>query len=53
MKTISEYISDILPKSVIYFVLIKAWPYASCGKYGDTIATDITMTKVIERWDDK
>lgn len=39
-----------VPKRLVYFVVIRAWAYATTGKYGNTEARAITATEVVERW---
>ena len=53
IKTIPEYICDILPDSVIYRAVIKAWAYSTTGEYANTNATDLTAIEMIKRWDTK
>ena len=47
------WVSKKVPNKLVYFVLIRAWAYATCGKYGTTNATEITMDEVIRRWEHK
>lgn len=45
------WISKKVPHKLVYFVLIRAWAYATCGKYGAENATTVTMDEVIRRWE--
>lgn len=49
-KTLSERIAWWLPKRIIYFCVIRAWAWATTGKYSDTIVPDITVEKILKRW---
>ncbi|HEY8309407.1 MAG TPA: hypothetical protein VIG47_02570 [Gemmatimonadaceae bacterium] len=40
-----------LPSEIIKWSVIRMWAHATTGHYGDTIASDITVFKIAERWD--
>ncbi len=46
-----QWIANHLPRRVIYFCVIRAWAYATTGKYSSTIAPDITVAEILKRWD--
>ena len=41
----------LLPRRVVYFCVIRAWAFATCGEYGTTVATEVTADEVVQRWD--
>lgn len=45
------FIVELLPRRVVYFATIKVWAFATSGKYGDTLAPEITTAETIERWE--
>ena len=44
-------VADRLPRRVVYFALIRAWAYATTGKYGTTLVREVAAYKVVERWE--
>jgi len=40
-----------LPKSLIYWCMIRGIAYATSGKYGNTIVPELTAMDAIERFD--
>jgi hypothetical protein len=40
-----------LPRRVVYFALIRGWAYATTGRYGSTIAPEVTADEVLRRWE--
>lgn len=46
----ADAIAKRLPRRVVYFALIRAWAFATTGRYGTTIATHITADEVVRRW---
>ncbi len=45
-----RWITDWLPKRIIYYCAIKVWVCATTGKYGDTIVSEITMSEALARF---
>lgn len=45
------YTAWLLPRWLVYFVAIRLWSFATTGKYGNTIAPEITMDEVLRRWE--
>jgi hypothetical protein len=50
---IAQKIAYLLPKRVVYWVLIRAGAYASTGKYFTQIIPELTIMDTIQRWDDQ
>jgi hypothetical protein len=40
-----------LPKKAIYFALIRAWAYATTGKYGHVCVYTLSMYDVVKVWE--
>jgi hypothetical protein len=40
----------LLPKQLIYWSLVRAFAQATTGPYSDTVAGELTVFQVQERW---
>lgn len=46
-------IVKLVPRSLVYRCLIRAWAFATAGKYEGVDHTKITMAEVIGHWEDR
>ena len=46
------WLVDQLPKKLIYFCFMHVMAYSTTGKYGNTIATELTSMDAIKRYGD-
>jgi len=40
----------LLPRRVIYFAVLRAWSFASTGKYEYTAGNRLTVLHMLQRW---
>jgi len=45
-----QRLAYLLPNEVVYYVLIRAWAYATTGKYSNEIVGEVTADEMIRRW---
>ncbi|GIK36549.1 MAG: hypothetical protein BroJett011_03820 [Chloroflexota bacterium] len=45
-----QWLAWQLPRELIYYVLIRAWAYATTGQYSNTVISEISMDEAIRRW---
>ena len=50
---IASWLAYQLPKSVIYFAVIRAWAYATTGEWSKESPLEVTAETVLRRWDTK
>lgn len=46
-------IAWLLPQRLVYWCAIRLWAYATCGRYGNTVVSDITFVGALKRWETK
>ena len=51
MDNIYQKIAMWLPKKLVYFCVIRLMAHATCGKYGDTNATELDIMIALKRWE--
>lgn len=48
VKTL-KFIANKLPKSLVYFVIIRGWNVATTGKYSNTVINQLNITDLVNR----
>ena len=51
VEGICKAVAWALPKGVVYFVLIRAWAFATSGKFGSKPAPDLLFVEVLDCWE--
>lgn len=52
MEKLWQWVAYHLPRRVVYFAAIRAWAYATTGKYSSEVAPAVTMDRVLIRWEE-
>lgn len=50
-ENVARFVADRLPARLIYFALIRAWVYATSGKWSSEDITVMAFTDVLKRWE--
>lgn len=50
-ERIPDAIARRLPRRVVYYAAIRLWAHGTTGRYGRTIAPELTVADAIERWE--
>jgi hypothetical protein len=46
-----QWLAWRLPRRLVYFAAIRLWAYGTCGDYGTSNATTITVDEALKRWE--
>ena len=52
-ETAARIIADMLPRKIVYFAVIRAWAYATTGRYGKDEAPAQLTADTVKRWGDQ
>lgn len=44
------YVAWKLPKRLCYWIAVRLFAHATTGKYGETVASELTLFEAVERW---
>lgn len=50
MSRLYRFIAQLLPRRLVYWVVVRAIVHASTGKYSDTYLIDLTALDALLRW---
>jgi hypothetical protein len=51
LENVQIAIAYLMPRWLVRWCVIRATAYATTGKYGNTIVTDVAALEVLKRWD--
>ena len=50
---ISKKIADLLPKKIVYFVILRVWKNATLGENNEELIKRVSMGEVLNSWQEK
>ena len=50
---ISKIIADLLPKKIVYFVILRVWKNATLGENSEELVKRVSMGEVFNSWQEK